>query len=289
MVTRCFVAMGLVVFGASSVVAQTQASRVRVAKETTAITEPLGADGLPDYVAAINARYGKGVTAENNGFVMWWGVMPARLQEAERPKAKARIEELLGVKGTEPRSVVYENYFLVMKRNEDEDQSRAQAHAPDIALDLAADFLLELRRQGSDVHASLARVDVDERLVAARWHHQDAGMLARRARGEDPVISLVLGEAQDLRAVGEERREARGEMQFAGLELREMGHEADRRVTPGARQAEELFGQLGVREVGWSGGRHGLLLSRRFSRVLPRTRARESRDGFRACLARIDR
>src|SRR5881396_655541 len=67
----------------------------------------------------------------------------------------------------------------------------------------------------------------------------------------------MLGEAQDLRAIGEERRETRGQMEIAGFELREMGHEADRRVTPGTRQASERFGQLGVREVGWSVGRHG--------------------------------
>jgi hypothetical protein len=41
-------------------------------------------------------------------------------------------------------------------------------------------------------------------------------------------------------------------MKIAGIELREMGHEADRRVTSGIGQAKERFGQLGVREVGWS-------------------------------------
>jgi len=92
---------------------------------------------------------------------------------------------------------------------------------------------------------------------AVAEHAQDAGMLPRRPRGQDPVIGLVLGEAQDLRAIGEERIEARGEMEIAGLELREMGHEADRRVTPGARQASQSFGQLVVRELGWSGDRHG--------------------------------
>jgi hypothetical protein len=85
---------------------------------------------------------------------------------------------------------------------------------------------------------------------------QDAWESARRVRDEDPVVGLVLGQAKDLGAVGEERREARGEMEMASLELREMGHETDRRLTPGARQAQQLFGQLAVREVGWSGIRH---------------------------------
>ena len=39
-----------------------------ISKETTIITEPLRSDGTPDYVAAINARYSKGVTPENNAF-----------------------------------------------------------------------------------------------------------------------------------------------------------------------------------------------------------------------------
>ena len=64
-------------------------------------------------------------------------------------------------------------------------------------------------------------------------------------------------EAQDLRAIGEERREARREMEISGLELREMGHKADRRFTPGMRQASESFGQLDVREMGWCVVRHG--------------------------------
>jgi hypothetical protein len=51
------------------------------------------------------------------------------------------------------------------------------------------------------------------------------------------MIGLVLGEAEHLRAVAEERREARGEMEISGLELREMGHEAGRRLTPGTGQA----------------------------------------------------
>jgi hypothetical protein len=49
-----------------------------VSKETTAITGPLRDDGSVDYVAALNQRYGQGVTPENNGFVLWLRVMGAR-------------------------------------------------------------------------------------------------------------------------------------------------------------------------------------------------------------------
>jgi hypothetical protein len=57
---------------------------------------------------------------------------------------------------------------------EDEDQTRAQAHAPDCRPDLAANFLLELSAAGD---ATLpARVDVDDRMAAARRHHGSGGM-----------------------------------------------------------------------------------------------------------------
>ena len=37
-----------------------------VSKETTYLTEPLGADGLVDYAAALDQKYGRATTAENN-------------------------------------------------------------------------------------------------------------------------------------------------------------------------------------------------------------------------------
>lgn len=42
-----------------------------VGKETTVLVGPLRADGSVDYVAVINEKYGKGVKAEENGFVTW--------------------------------------------------------------------------------------------------------------------------------------------------------------------------------------------------------------------------
>ncbi len=40
-----------------------------ISKETTAITEPLHPDGTPDYLAALNEKYGKGVTPDNNALI----------------------------------------------------------------------------------------------------------------------------------------------------------------------------------------------------------------------------
>jgi hypothetical protein len=56
----------------------TQTPPFTISKETTAITAPLRDDGSVDYVAALNQRFGQGVTPENNGFVLWLRVMGTR-------------------------------------------------------------------------------------------------------------------------------------------------------------------------------------------------------------------
>lgn len=43
---------------------------ITISRETTFLTEPLDADGYIDYAEAINRRYGKGVTPENNAAVL---------------------------------------------------------------------------------------------------------------------------------------------------------------------------------------------------------------------------
>ncbi len=49
--------------------------RATISKETTVITEPLRADGYPDYIAALNQLSSKGVTPENNAAVLFWKAM----------------------------------------------------------------------------------------------------------------------------------------------------------------------------------------------------------------------
>ena len=60
---------------------------VTISKETTYITEPLRADGYPDYMAALNQRASKGVTPENNAAVLFWKAMgPTEIGAKERDK-----------------------------------------------------------------------------------------------------------------------------------------------------------------------------------------------------------
>ncbi len=53
-----------------------------VGKDTTLLTAPLREDGTVDYVAALNSRFGKGVTRENNAFV---ALLPAVGVGPKRP------------------------------------------------------------------------------------------------------------------------------------------------------------------------------------------------------------
>ena len=49
--------------------------KLTVSPETTHITEPLAADGWPDYFEALNQRHSRGVTPENNSVVLLYGAL----------------------------------------------------------------------------------------------------------------------------------------------------------------------------------------------------------------------
>lgn len=61
--------------------------RVTISKETTYITKPLRPDGYPDYVAALNEQFSRGVTPENNSAVLFWqAVGPSEIPSDCREK-----------------------------------------------------------------------------------------------------------------------------------------------------------------------------------------------------------
>jgi hypothetical protein len=86
-------ALPALMFLAAAASAHAAAPRVLVtiSKETTYITEPLRPDGYPDYLAALNQRYSRGVTPENNAAVLFL--------RAEGPPSLStkKLFELLGV------------------------------------------------------------------------------------------------------------------------------------------------------------------------------------------------
>lgn len=65
-----------------------------VSPETTYITEPLAEDGLPDYKAYVQNKYGKDVTPENNAVVsVWHAIGPGPIPE----KSRAELFGQLGI------------------------------------------------------------------------------------------------------------------------------------------------------------------------------------------------
>jgi hypothetical protein len=65
--------------------------KVTIGKETTYITEPLRADGYPDYVAALNERLSKGVTPENNAVLLVQALGPEIIPKATREETFKRL------------------------------------------------------------------------------------------------------------------------------------------------------------------------------------------------------
>lgn len=62
---RC-VKISLLVWVVTYAVGVYMGRRVKISRSTTFLTEPVGEDGMVDYVAAIRQKYGKGVTPQNN-------------------------------------------------------------------------------------------------------------------------------------------------------------------------------------------------------------------------------
>lgn len=101
-----FVVIGAIVTAAAGAGAQTQPStasapatmpalRFHLGPDTTVITEPLLPNGLPDYLGAINARFGRGVTPANNAAVPLLRAMDPRY--ALNESIRERTYEQLGM------------------------------------------------------------------------------------------------------------------------------------------------------------------------------------------------
>ena len=67
---------------------------IKISRETTCLTGPLRKDGRVDYLAALNTRYGKGVTPQNNAVV---GIIEALGAQGLHKKTRAATLKALGV------------------------------------------------------------------------------------------------------------------------------------------------------------------------------------------------
>src|SRR5690348_13662189 len=99
-IARCLLAGALVltVMGAGEVEkAPKEKLPFKISRETTAVESPLRSDGTPDYTAAINDKYGKGVKPEENAYMAWLEVTGT---EVIPEKLRARLLEMGGGKET---------------------------------------------------------------------------------------------------------------------------------------------------------------------------------------------
>lgn len=67
--------VALTATGAGSSLITAAEPTIKIDEETTFITSPLAADGLPNYAQAIMDRQAKGVTDDNNGAILFWQAM----------------------------------------------------------------------------------------------------------------------------------------------------------------------------------------------------------------------
>ncbi len=95
-----------------------------IGKETTFITEPLDKDGYPDYVAALNERYSKGVTPENNGAVLYWSALGPNLLPCF-PEQKADYLRRLGI-GSLPEKGDYFVLYWNFEQQEKDEASKSR-------------------------------------------------------------------------------------------------------------------------------------------------------------------
>ncbi len=80
---------------ATAQAAGTPRPKITVSKQTTYVTGPLRPDGYVDYVAAINARYSRGVTVENNAAVLLCRALgPGQF---EHPETRSQFFRRLGI------------------------------------------------------------------------------------------------------------------------------------------------------------------------------------------------
>jgi hypothetical protein len=85
---------------------------------------------------------------------------------------------------------------------------------------------------------------------------EDPGKQPTRACRLDPVVRGIVGQAEDVAAIGEERRMALAQKEPPRVELGEVGDELRRRVPLVARAARHLCDQRAVGQVRRNRDRH---------------------------------
>ena len=145
---------------------------ITVSTETSRITEPLLANGAPDYAAELNGKLGKGVTPELNAANMLVPALGLKLDA-----------EVLSRMGVEPGSPEVRPFFGGILRTEELAaylQERAdRGEGPEPPKDLETRFLEQF---------SVA--------TAGPWSEQDCPLIAEWLRGNENALALIADATQ---------------------------------------------------------------------------------------------
>ena len=93
--------------------------RFAIGKETTYVTEPLDADGFPDYVAALNQRMSKGVTPTNNANVLLWKAFGPHPEGA---KMSAEFFQWMGIRQPPEKGDYFVGVRQFLKESDDKNE-----------------------------------------------------------------------------------------------------------------------------------------------------------------------
>jgi hypothetical protein len=96
--------------------------------ETTAITAPLTPDGLPDYIAALNQKFSKDVTPENNAFAALLQIRGTE-NNSISPTVHDQFLKMLGLKPTPANTDTWQTYDEYLAAELPADQRPAAADA----------------------------------------------------------------------------------------------------------------------------------------------------------------
>ncbi|MEX2112878.1 MAG: hypothetical protein WD845_06810 [Pirellulales bacterium] len=184
----------------------TKSSRVTPSRDTTFITSPLRADGSVDYIAAINQRFGEGVTPETNASVLIWHALGPQAYDATTRNA---FFKALGIPMPSEQGdyfVSLESFAKSMKVEPSGASGPAPASVPDFEK-LVAQFhaasdgplvpedVRKLKEvlEGKVKPAALVELEAQlEQAVARPWSQEEFPPLAEWIRTNKAPLDIVL-------------------------------------------------------------------------------------------------
>jgi len=175
---------------------------ITISRETTYFTEPLNDDGTVNYIAAVNQRYGKGVTVENNA-----AVLVMRAVGLERMTKANRREFLLRLGVSSPpkrgdRFVTLDDYVVASVLNEDEKKRHAEArrYSVEVARRLMGGGGIGPRDRGKGPPDPARKFSDNFNLIQGKpWTAKDYPVLADWLKANEKPLSLLMAASQRSR------------------------------------------------------------------------------------------